>query len=395
MKKKLVVLFAGALAAMTVLGGCGVNGKQNTNDGSLSTDAENTVADEEISNETLLATTDYDINDYVTLMDNYMGMDVELTSDYTVTDDAVKEYIENYIIPYYPEYNETDKKTVENGDTVDIDFVGKLDGEAFDGGTAEGYKLEIGSGSFIEGFEDGLIGKEVGGSYDLNLTFPEDYSSSDLAGKDVVFTVTLNAIVEQRDITYDELTDDYVASNFTSYGMSTVDDLNAEIRSELEADYESDKTYDIQSEVIRRLKEESEVTVPDGLLEERIASSIESVKAQAEEAEMEYDEYVSQYYGESAEDMEREIQENMEDQLIQELVLEAVVADQKISISKSAFDSFVSTYLSSYGFTNEDEFYDLYGGKEYVQLIFAEGQALEQVKNAANVIEASKDASAE
>lgn len=390
MKKRIVMIFACTLAAMTILSGCGKMGSDHTGDGSLSASEE--TADVEISNKTLLAATDYDVKDYVKLMKNYMGMDVTLTSDYTVTDDAVKEYIENYIISYYPQHTETDKTTVESGDTVNIDFVGKLDGEAFDGGTAQGYLLEIGSGSFIDGFEDGLIGKNVGETCDLNLTFPENYSAENLAGQDVVFTVTINSIVEEKTITYDELSDEYVAENFASYGMNTVDDLNANVRSQLESNYESDRQYDIQTEVVNRLKEESEVTLPDGLLEERIQKTIDSIKEQAEEAGMEYEEYVTTYYGQSVEELERDIQETLESQLIQKLILEAIVADQKMSVTQGAVDTFVSNYLSGYGYEDADAFYADNGGKEYFQLIFAEGQALNTVKNAANVIEAEDSA---
>lgn len=84
----------------------------------------------------------------------------------------------------------------ENGDTVNIAFTGYLDGEAFDGGSSDSYDLELGSGTFIDGFEEGVMGHAIGDTFDLNLTFPDNYGNSDLAGKDVVFTVTLNGIYE-------------------------------------------------------------------------------------------------------------------------------------------------------------------------------------------------------
>ncbi len=385
MKKRLAAIFVCAIMAASVLSGCGK--QQKGADGSLSAEAEQ---DTVISTDTLLAATDYDVNDYVKLMDNYMGMDVTLTSNYEITDESVRSYIEDYVLPYYPLQIETDKKVVENGDFVNIDYVGKKDGEPFDNGTAEGYLLEIGSGSFIDGFEDGLIGKEVGGTYDLNLTFPEEYQSELLAGQDVVFTVTVNSIVEQKPIAYEDMTDAYVADNFGTSGMNTIDDLNEAVRTQLESENESDRTYDIQNIVLERLKSESEVTIPDGLLESRIQETIDSIKKEAESAQMEYDEYVSSNYGQTAEELEKYLTETMQEQLTQELVLEAVVADQKITISQKDFESFVSTYLTSYGYDNEEDFYAAYGGKEYVQLIFAEGQALDKVKEAANAIEAEK-----
>lgn len=93
-------------------------------------------------------------------------------------------------------YTETTEGVVEEGDTVNIDYVGRKDGVAFEGGTAEGYDLKIGSKKFIEGFEDGLIGVEVGSTVELNLTFPEEYGSEELAGEDVVFTVTVNTTTD-------------------------------------------------------------------------------------------------------------------------------------------------------------------------------------------------------
>lgn len=147
----------------------------------------------EIPAKELLKATDYKVEKYVKLND-YMNMTVELSKDYTVSDADIQSYIE-YLMSMYPSYEVSDKKTVESGDVVNIDYVGKIDGEEFSGGSATGQHLEIGSGSFIDGFEDGLIGKNVGETVELNLTFPEDYTNNtDLAGKAVVFTVTINSI---------------------------------------------------------------------------------------------------------------------------------------------------------------------------------------------------------
>ena len=124
----------------------------------------------------------YDVEKYVTLGD-YDGMEVEVAGDFEVSDEDVVDYI-NGMLSYYPSYEDTDKQTVEDGDCVNIDYEGKKDGVAFDGGTAQGYVLEIGSGTFIDGFEDGVIGMKTGETKDLNLKFPDSYQSTDLAGKD-------------------------------------------------------------------------------------------------------------------------------------------------------------------------------------------------------------------
>ena len=133
--------------------------------------------------------------DYVKLAE-YKGLE-KSEIKVSVSDEEVQTQIEANL----EETAETVEKTegkVKDGDTVNIDYEGKKDGVAFEGGTAEGYDLVIGSGTFITGFEEGLIGKDIGGTYDLNLTFPEDYSSEDLAGQDVVFTVTVNSVKAQK-----------------------------------------------------------------------------------------------------------------------------------------------------------------------------------------------------
>ncbi len=112
------------------------------------------------------------------------------------------------------------KGTVQKGDIANIDYVGKKDGVAFEGGTASGYDLEIGSNSFIPGFEDGLIGKEIGSTVDLNLTFPESYQSAELAGKAVVFTVKINSVMH----TFDELNEE----NAKASGFASAEEVQAD-----------------------------------------------------------------------------------------------------------------------------------------------------------------------
>ena len=130
------------------------------------------------------------LSKYIKLGD-YKNIAVDTKSD------GFKEYYNNTVssdVSIYDLYVKKTEGTVASGDTANIDYEGKKDGVAFDGGTAQGYNLTIGSGSFIDGFEDGLIGKKIGDTVDLNLTFPEDYQSTDLAGKAVVFTVKINYV---------------------------------------------------------------------------------------------------------------------------------------------------------------------------------------------------------
>ncbi len=379
MKKKIAALLVCSLAATSLLAGCG---SDETAD-SASAEAESEV----ITAETVLAATDYDVEDYVVLMDDYMKLAVEISSDYEVTDEDVQEYIESYVLAYYPMYVDSDKTTVEDGDIVDIDYVGTMDGEEFDGGSAEGYDLEIGSGTFIDGFEDGLIGAEVGSTLDLNLTFPDDYSSEDLAGQAVVFTVTVNSIQEEQTLTYDEMTDEYVESTFgSSYGYTTVDEMVSDITLSMEDSYESSKASEIQTEVMAQLEEGCTVTLPDGLLDERVETTISDIQAAAEEDGYEYVDYIYEYYGYEDEDEFSEyVYETLEEQLIEELILEAIVKDQDVSISTADLAEFVESYVEYYGYDDDEAFYEAYGGEAYVQLGYAENRALNLVMDAAEV----------
>ena len=156
------------------------------------------------------------VSDYVTLGD-YKGVKVSVDAA-VVTDEYLDSYIE-YVLQSNMLTTEVTDRPVQEGDIVNIDYEGKIDGVAFDGGTAEGYDLAIGSGSFIDGFEDGLIGAETGETRDVEVTFPEDYHGTDVAGKDAVFTVTVNSISVE---TLPELTDEFVQG--LGVGAETVEE---------------------------------------------------------------------------------------------------------------------------------------------------------------------------
>lgn len=141
--------------------------------------------------------------------------------------------------------------TVQKGDTADIAYVGKVDGKEFDGGSSDSYNLVIGSGTFINGFEDGVIGMKTGETKDLNLKFPDSYQSTDLAGKDVVFTVTVNAFTRPAEnIDGWELDDAWVAKN-TDY--STVEEYRAGKRAELEAANETTAENNLQNDAMQQM----------------------------------------------------------------------------------------------------------------------------------------------
>ncbi len=219
MKKNLSILLAGVMTCM-LFTACGKEAADTENsasaENSVATDAtatDSAAADESLSSVTIdfdnLETknlNDVKASDYVTLGE-YDGVTIEATLQ-KVTDADIEDYINNLFSSNPPMVEVTDR-AVQDGDTVNIDYVGKYADtkEAFDGGTASGADLVIGSNTYIEGFESGLIGAKKGETRDLNLTFPENYGATDLAGKDVVFTVTVNSI----NVASEEKTDAWAA----------------------------------------------------------------------------------------------------------------------------------------------------------------------------------------
>ena len=383
MKKKAVALLL-CVSMMMTLNACGKTNKDNTQ-------GTETVAETETEVIPSSADITYDAGDYVSLGD-YMNMEVTLDKDYQVTDDMVKNYVNNNVIANYPYYVESDKTVVENGDVANIDYEGLLDGEAFDGGTAQDYDLEIGSGSFIDGFEDGLIGAEVGKETDLNLTFPEDYGNSDLAGKEVVFKVTVNAIKEKQDITYDTLTDEYVTYLSDKLGASyeTVNDLTSDIRTYLEEQANSSRTQAIRSAVIAKLAEVCTVNaLPDGLLDARMQEYLKKFEdTYCKDTTLE--DYLSSTYNTTVDDFKTQVQSEIETELDTQLILEAIAAVENIEFDEDGFNSYVSSLLSSYGYDSEDALYENYAqtaedGKAYLQTIYLCNKALDRVIENTNV----------
>lgn len=267
MKKKLVAM---AMCTCMALGLFACGKKDNSSE---TTEEETTVAAavqnvytaDQIVDDTA---SDVKILDYVTLPE-YKGL--ELTKEVeAITEEGIISELNSSAV------NITKGEVVvQDGDVTVIDFEGKLDGVAFDGGTATNYELTIGSGAFIDGFEDGLIGVKKGETVDLNLTFPETYSSTDLAGKDVVFTVTVNEVKRAPG----EEADDAWFTTYTDY--ASMEEYKAEIKAQLEAEADETAQYNM------------EVTALDEVVANATVSKY--MKSYVEEGESQYEQYVQSY----------------------------------------------------------------------------------------------------
>ena len=297
-----------------------------------------------------------------------------------MTDENIKE-AGNNIISSTTYYEEVDDAAAEK-DKVNIDFEGKMNGETFDNGSSSNYDLVLGSGSFIDGFESGLVGHKAGETVTLDLTFPSDYEKTDLAGQPVTFTVKINKVSRPAEMTWDKLTDDYVADNFSSkYGLTTVKDFKDRVNDSMQSQLD----VAVQKAYLEKLVEESEVTLPDGLLDKRIEKPLNSYETTSQQDCMTVDDYIQNYYGKTVDEYKESLKEDLTTSLKEELVLEALVGKLKVKVTADEFNSFVSYYAKYYGMT-EDAFIEECGGKDYLVLNYAEYyQALVQAAKKAKV----------
>ncbi len=301
---------------------------------------------------------DFDPEKYVTLGE-YKGIEITIAPP-SVSDEQVDEMINTLLNASKTREEITDRDDVREGDIANIDYEGKKDGVAFDGGTAQGYDLVIGSGTFIPGFEDGVIGMKVGETKDLPLTFPENYSNADLAGADVIFTVTVNAIKEE--IT-PELNDEFVAalgndasdsSGSAYYGkykdLKTVDELREAIRADLmkdaQAEYENNRNVLIQNKVEEGCTFK---TAPSGFVDRITATMTERITEMADSYGMDPGTIAAYYYGFSAETWQADIRSFCEGTLANQYIMMGAIAKREgIEVTDADIDADIQEILDGY-----------------------------------------------
>lgn len=226
-------------------------------------------------------------------------------------------------------------RPAEEGDTVNIDYVGKKDGVAFDGGTASGYDLKLGSNTFIDGFEDGLIGAEKGQTLDLDLTFPEGYPSEDLAGQAVVFEVTVNAVK-----TPSELNDDLVVAN-TDY--KTLEEYREATRNDLEQQAADNAEYQKQTSVFQTIMANSEVVASEASIQASYDQAMSYYETMATNSGMELETLVG-YYGMDLDTFKTQVRAQAEENAKQQLVINAIAEKEGIKVTDEELESMAEEY---------------------------------------------------
>lgn len=303
----------------------------------------------------------YNLNNYITLGD-YKNIDYhEKTVFVTQTDvDArIKADLKKY------GYTTNKEKTGEImvGDIVNIDYAGYLNGVAFEGGTAAGYSLEIGSGSFIEGFEAGLIGKRAGDKVDLNLTFPEKYHSAEMAGKSVVFKVTINRVYE---VEYAEITDEIVPKISTA---KTAKNYRNHIYNLLVEEQTTKVANENYSAIVSAVVECSKIKkYPEKEVENYKNNLISQNEGIAQNQGLTLEQLVS-YNGYTLSEFEALMEENAKKIVEKEMLFLAIAEQEGIKITPREYQKSVEKYMRDQDFDSEEELIKAVGQDKFMGLL--------------------------
>jgi len=285
-------------------------------------------------------------NDKITIK-QYKGLEIEKPVAMEVTDEQVNESIQSTLEAMFGEKKSVTDRPVQTGDTVTMDYLGKVDGVEFEGGKAEGANLEIGSGQFIPGFEDALIGHTVGETFDIDVTFPDGYSE-ELSGKAAVFTITLHAIEE---MIVPELTEDLLPE--LSETAKTIDEYKAEVKKDLEKSnaetIKSQKEQLVWAELIDNCVID---TYPEDKMEDVLANIDSQFSYIASMNGMEVDDLVKAYYGITSKQMAHNL-------IKQEFAVELIAEKEKLTLTEEDYEKGLKEYAEQYGYDNVEEFEEM------------------------------------
>ena len=371
--KKSLKLGAACLGVALLLCACGKS-NANSTDTLVAVSETETAAESTSETETETETEDtnayaydYDVESLVKLGD-YKGLTYTET-DTSVSDEEVEAQINSTLTAHATPEQITDR-AVEDGDTVNIDYEGKIDGETFDGGTASGASLTIGSDSFIDGFEDGLIGVKPGDKTTLNLKFPDEYKNNpDLAGKDVVFDVTVNYI--EGDDIVPELTDDFV-KGLSITDVSTVDEYRTYVKSQLQTNKESEAEKSKQSELLQQAVDNAEIKeIPEELVKQYSEQYTNYYKQYASYFGMEFSDFVSQYMNQTEDDFNSDAEDYGKQVAGNMLVVCAIAKAEKIDVD-ALYDEKVAQYAEQSGYSDVATLEKDYSKKYLNQVIINE-----------------------
>ena len=269
----------------------------------------------------------------------YKGIKVE-KADVTVTDEEVAEELDK-VKEQNARLVAADDKAVEDGDQTTIDFEGFVDGVAFEGGKGEDYPLTIGSHSFIDTFEEQLIGKKVGEEVEVNVTFPENYQAEELAGKPAMFKVTIKEIKVKE---YPELDDDF-AQDVSEF--DTLDEYKEDIKKNLTEKKEKEAEAEKESKVIEAIVNDAEMDIPEKMVEAQAEQMLEEFAQNIAMQGISFEQYL-QFTGATVDQMKEQVKPQAQARVESSLVLEAVVKAENIEATEEEVEEEIKEMAGRY-----------------------------------------------
>ena len=266
--------------------------------------------------------------------------------EYNVTDEDIEHEI-GHMAEKNSRLVTIEDRPVEEKDIAVIDFEGFVDGEAFDGGKADNHELEIGSKTFIPGFEDQIIGMKIEEERDINVKFPEEYFSKDLAGKDAIFKVKLHEIKRKE---LPEIDDEF-AKDVSEF--DTIKELKESIKEKLEEENKSRAKYETEDEAIKIVCDSVEIEIPSGMIETEIDNMVKDIEARLSYQGLKLDQYLNMI-NKTEEDFRKEYEEQAQKSVKSRLVLEAIVKDAKIEITDEELNEKIKEMATNYGKKEEE-----------------------------------------
>ncbi len=341
---------------------------------------------------------DIDYEKQVTKLADYSAIPITVDSDYEVTDESKQSYLTSVLTSFGgdPYKQVTDRDTVEEGDYVKVDYTGYKDGEAFDGGSASDQLLDVSNNcsvsgtSFIDGFTAPIIGAKVGDTVKGDVTFPEDYGNDDLNGQTVTFEYTIKGIYSADPVALADLTDEQVNTVFgTSAGITTVDDLNTQIESDLKQQLYSAEVTQIKNYMV----ENSTVDIPEEYLQARLNEYITSFTDENVSDGQTLEDYLSTNYSITVDQATETWTSNLTTQIKVEFIFGLIAQKEGIEMDEDAFDNYVSYIISASNgqFSEADDVYEYFGsghkdeGETYLKNQYLVNKAIDLVTGNAQV----------
>lgn len=309
------------------------------------------VSDPKVEESTFEEGKDMELTIKVTLkpepeLGEYKGLHVE-KKEVEVTDEQVDAQIKDMMGRDAKMVVAEEGAVIEKGDFAIIDFAGTVDGEPFSGGEGKGYPLEVGSNSFIPGFEDQLVGLSKGDSTDVEVTFPEDYFVKDLAGKEAIFKVNIQDVKRKE---LPELNDEYVASKTD---FKTVEELRANYKERMQKAAEANAKAEYEHELIDQAVANAKFSVPEIMIEDKISQMVEEMKMSLESRKMSLDMYM-QYTGLDMAKIRENQRPVAEENVKTDLVLDAIAKAEDIQVDMADVDAEIAAISAQHGASPEE-----------------------------------------